>query len=91
MKSFKAPWGRTLVVVSVLATALCLALPEVVERLSHGEPAWFIRGRRTFVTFADAGADGAMTLCADASSIDLFTQVQGTPDPGGSWIGWKLS
>ncbi|TQL78853.1 hypothetical protein FB566_4448 [Stackebrandtia endophytica] len=32
---------------------LCLALPEVTERLSHGEPAWFVRGRRMFATFAD--------------------------------------
>jgi hypothetical protein len=32
---------------------ICLALPEVSERLSHGEPAWFVRGRRLFVTFAD--------------------------------------
>lgn len=33
--------------------ALCLALPEVSERLSHGEPAWFIRDRKQFVTLAD--------------------------------------
>ncbi|MGH3739440.1 MAG: MmcQ/YjbR family DNA-binding protein [Micromonosporaceae bacterium] len=33
--------------------ALCLALPEVTERLSHGEPTWFVRGRKTFVTYAD--------------------------------------
>jgi hypothetical protein len=31
----------------------CLALPEVVERASHGSPAWFVRGKKTFVTFAD--------------------------------------
>jgi hypothetical protein len=31
----------------------CLALPEVTERLSHGEPTWFIRGKKTFVTYAD--------------------------------------
>lgn len=33
--------------------ALCLALPEVTERLSHGEPTWFVRDRRTFVSYAD--------------------------------------
>ena len=32
---------------------LCLALPEVTERLSHGEPTWFVRGKKTFVMFAD--------------------------------------
>jgi len=33
--------------------AACLALPEVVERPSHGTPAWFVRGKKTFVSFAD--------------------------------------
>jgi hypothetical protein len=32
---------------------LCLALPETTERLSHGEPTWFVRGQKTFVMFAD--------------------------------------
>jgi hypothetical protein len=29
---------------------ICMALPEVTERLSHGEPTWFVRGQKTFVT-----------------------------------------
>ncbi len=33
--------------------SLCLALPETSERLSHGEPTWFIRDKKTFVMFAD--------------------------------------
>ena len=33
--------------------ALCLALPETTERLSHGEPTWFVRGKKTFVMFTD--------------------------------------
>jgi hypothetical protein len=33
--------------------AACLALPEVTERLSHGSPTWFIRGKTTFVMFVD--------------------------------------
>jgi hypothetical protein len=33
--------------------AICLALPEVNERLSHGAPTWFIRDKKTFVTFTD--------------------------------------
>ncbi len=28
---------------------ICLGLPEVTERLSHGEPTWFVRGKKTFV------------------------------------------
>jgi hypothetical protein len=30
---------------------ICLALPEVTEKISHGEPTWFVR--KSFVTFAD--------------------------------------
>jgi hypothetical protein len=30
--------------------AICLALPEATEKLSHGEPTWFVR--KTFVMFA---------------------------------------
>ena len=30
---------------------LCLALPETTERLSHGEPTWFVRDKKTFVTY----------------------------------------
>ncbi|NNH68787.1 MmcQ/YjbR family DNA-binding protein [Nocardia uniformis] len=37
--------------------AVCSALPEVTERLSHGEPTWFVRGRKTFVMFADQHHD----------------------------------
>jgi hypothetical protein len=31
--------------------AICLALPEVSERLSHGAPTFFIREKRSFVMF----------------------------------------
>ena len=32
---------------------ICLDLPEVTERLSHGSPTWFIRDKKTFVNFVD--------------------------------------
>ena len=31
--------------------AICLALPEVTERPSHGAPTFFVRGKKTFVQF----------------------------------------
>jgi hypothetical protein len=44
---------------------LCLALPETTERLSHGEPTWFIRGKTTFVTYADHHHDDRVAFwCA---------------------------
>jgi hypothetical protein len=42
---------------------ICLALPEVTERLSHGSPTWFIREKKTFVTFVDDHhGDGRLAL-----------------------------
>lgn len=32
---------------------ICLALPETTERLSHGEPTFFVRDKKTFVMYAD--------------------------------------
>jgi hypothetical protein len=44
---------------------LCLALPETTERLSHGEPTWFVRGKKTFVMYADHHHDGRVAFwCA---------------------------
>jgi len=44
---------------------LCLALPEVEERLSHGEPTWFIRGKKSFVMFANHHHDDRLAFwCA---------------------------
>ncbi|MGE3076016.1 MAG: MmcQ/YjbR family DNA-binding protein [Dehalococcoidia bacterium] len=33
--------------------AICLSLPETTERLSHGEPTWFVRDKKSFVTFSN--------------------------------------
>jgi hypothetical protein len=35
--------------------AICLAFPEVTERLSHGAPTWFVRDRTVFVTSHEQG------------------------------------
>ncbi|GAB2956893.1 MmcQ/YjbR family DNA-binding protein [Amycolatopsis acidiphila] len=44
---------------------LCLALPETTERPSHGEPAWFVRDKKTFVMFADHHHDDRLAFwCA---------------------------
>ena len=44
---------------------ICLALPETTERLSHGEPTWFIQGKKTFVTYADHHHDDRVAFwCA---------------------------
>ncbi len=43
--------------------ALCLALPEVTEKVSHGEPTWFVR--KVFVSLADHHHDDRLAVwCA---------------------------
>lgn len=46
--------------------ARCLAQANVTERLSHGEPAWFVGGKRQFVTLADHHHDDRLALWAAA-------------------------
>jgi hypothetical protein len=44
---------------------LCLALPETTERPSHGEPSWFVRDKKLFVTYADHHHDDRLAFwCA---------------------------
>ncbi|WP_214109700.1 MmcQ/YjbR family DNA-binding protein [Acrocarpospora catenulata] len=60
--------------------ALCLALPETTERISHGEPTWFIRGKKTFVTFADHHHDDRLGFwCAAPPGIqEHLTETEPT-------------
>lgn len=45
--------------------ATCLAMPEATERISHGEPAWFVRDKKLFVMFADEHHDDRVAFwCA---------------------------
>ncbi|MFG3442924.1 MmcQ/YjbR family DNA-binding protein [Nonomuraea sp. NPDC047897] len=49
---------------------LCLALPETTERLSHGEPTWFVRDKKVFVTFADHHHDDRLAFwCAAPAGV----------------------
>jgi hypothetical protein len=59
---------------------ICLALPEVEERLSHGEPTWFVQGKRTFVTYADHHHDDRLAFwCAAPEGAQ---EVLVASDPG---------
>ena len=45
--------------------ALFLAHQDVSERLSHGEPAWFLRGKKGIANYADHHHDDRVALwCA---------------------------
>ena len=60
--------------------ALCLALPEVTERLSHGEPTWFIRDKKTFVMYADQHHDDRTGFWCAAPEGTLESLVGSDPE-----------
>jgi hypothetical protein len=59
---------------------ICLALPEVTERLSHGEPAWFVKGQKLFVTYADRHHDDRVAFWCAAPRGDQQALVAAEPD-----------
>lgn len=80
--------------------AICLALPEVTERLSHSAPTWFVRDKKTFVTlWVDGHHDHHFShLWAAAPPGAEEDLVEAEPDRffrppyvgGRGWIGVRL-
>ena len=76
--------------------ALCLALPEVTEKVSHGEPTWFVR--KVFVTYADRHHDDRLGFwCAappgaqEELAAEAPTRFFRPPYVGGrGWVGVYL-
>lgn len=77
---------------------ICLALPEATEKLSHGEPTFFVRGK-VFVMFADSHHnDGRVAIWCNAAPMAQDIFVGADPErffvppyvgPRG-WIGVRL-
>jgi len=78
---------------------ICLALPETSERLSHGAPTFFVRGKRAFVMVLSnhhgdgrfaiwcAAPDGMQTLLVEAEPERFFVP----PYVGHrGWLGVRL-
>lgn len=59
---------------------LCLAMPEATERLSHGEPTWFVRGKKVFVMFAGRHHDDRVGLWCAATAEERDALVAERPD-----------
>lgn len=59
---------------------LCLALPDTTERLSHGEPAWFVRDKKMFVMFADRHHDDRLAFWCAAPAGSQEAVVAADPD-----------
>jgi hypothetical protein len=79
--------------------ALCLALPQASERASHGRPAFFVGGKRSFVSFMDNHHhDGRLALwCAapagmQAALVESDPAVYFVPPYVGhrGWVGVRL-
>jgi hypothetical protein len=72
-------------------------MPQVTERLSHGEPAWFA-GRRTFVTYADRHHDDRVAFWCAAPPGHQQELVAAEPERcfvppyvgGRGWVGMRL-
>ncbi len=48
----------------------CMALPEVTERLSHGECTWFVRAKQVFVQMSDHHHDDRLGFwCAAPAGV----------------------
>jgi hypothetical protein len=59
---------------------ICLALPEVTERLSHGTPTWFVRDEKSFATFwDDHHGDGRLCVWCAAPPGMQEALVAGEP------------
>ena len=78
--------------------AICMDLPLVVERLSHGEASWFIDDKRNFVAMSDHHHDDrvSVTFAAGAGVQEsLIEEDSGRyfrpPYVGGrGWVGAYL-
>jgi hypothetical protein len=60
---------------------LCLALPETTERLSHGAPTFFVRGKRPFtMVLTDHHGDGRFAIwCAAPEGLQAML-VEADPE-----------
>jgi hypothetical protein len=77
---------------------ICLDLPEATERDSHGEPTWFVGGKKTFVHYADHHHDDRLAFWCAAPPGVQETLVRSDPDRffsppyvgGRGWLGVYL-
>jgi hypothetical protein len=79
---------------------ICASLPEVNERPSHGAPTWFVRNKRSFLTYWAHGHHFdtfAHLWCAAGPGVQAEL-IQSEPDRffrppyvgGRGWIGVRL-
>src|SRR5919106_3840562 len=82
-----------------LVRRICLGLPETSERLSHGAPTFFVRGKRSFVmVLTDHHGDGRSAIwCAAPEGMQRLL-VEAEPERifvppyvgHRGWLGFRL-
>jgi hypothetical protein len=60
--------------------AICLALPQATERLSHGEAAWFVGSGRQFANTSDHHHDDRVAFWCAAPAGAQEALVESAPD-----------
>ncbi len=78
---------------------ICLALPETTERLSHGAPTFFVRGKKSFaMVLTNHHGDGRFAIwCAAADGMQRML-VEADPERffvppyvgHRGWLGFRL-
>jgi hypothetical protein len=78
---------------------LCLGLPEVSERLSHGAPTFFVRGKRSFLmVLTNHHGDGRFAIWCAAEPGTQAMLVEADPERffvppyvgHRGWLGFRL-
>ena len=59
---------------------ICMALPQVEERLSHGEATWFVGGKKTLVMMSDHHHDDRLGFWCAAPPGAQEVLVGAAPD-----------
>src|SRR5579863_6328354 len=78
--------------------AICMDLPLVVERLSHGEASWFINDKKNFVAMSDHHHDDRVSVTFAAAAGVQESLIEEDPERyfrppyvgGRGWVGAYL-
>jgi len=81
-----------------LVRAICMDLPLVVERLSHGEASWFVNDKKNFVAMSDHHHDDRVSVTLAAGAGVQESLVEEDPERyyrppyvgGRGWVGAYL-
>jgi hypothetical protein len=81
-----------------LVRAICMDLPLVVERLSHGEASWFINDKKNFVAMSDHHHDDRVSVTFAAGDGVQGSLIEEDPERyfrppyvgGRGWVGAYL-